>query len=684
MANFHSYQATFEQLFMLLKQSVSNHVIFGRLRCGLMVALCLVLLPATTAAQMERSEDDIVVRWLTPGWPIVNAGGYYPMTMSIQNRGPDASIRVHTKSFPNAYFKSPLVEKRFDLAQNATIKLTLLIPIVSYQQSALFAVEKNGKNLEQLQYMTQVASNSVSTPSILVVAAATPNLSSLSQYGNYRANRGVGGTMPGTVSLGNSTPTALPETWLAYSGIESVVSTAKTFVGQVSESQRVELLRWVQSGGRLILVDSRNLSEADQKKLVQYLADGGIYQGRAGDLIATEPSTRQTGVRRAPSNDEKPTPQSITGVESYSGGFGEVRVAKKNLFKDPEWRSWFPVFFNNRDSMDPTSWMATHGLSTRFRSNNYLEFVDPGVQKIPTVTFIILITLFATLIGPVNYIMLRRKNKVPQLLWTTPLIALAASLFLIGWSAIANGGDNKVRLRSFSILDQNSQTLVSKTRASLFSGIAPRGGLRFEPFTEALPIWPSDEAFQFGEVDWTDAQAMKGSFHQGNSRSQFLLTTPRTERGRLQVGTFKNNEIKVTNGLEWSIQQILLSDEEGNLFFGNDLWQGESATLTPATPSEIQAFADEVAKQSLRSPRGSAPLSRSRSRRMRGKAEIATSMGTNQMEQQFTMIRTNLRSSTMELEPKTYLAILSEQPGLDVGLSDYQITEELHVLLGHY
>ena len=69
---------------------------------------------------------------------------------------------------------------------------------------------------------------------------------------------------------------------------------------------------------------------------------------------------------------------------------------------------------------------------------------------------------------------------------------------------------------------------------------------------------------------------------------------------------------------------------------------------------------------------------------MRGKAEIATSMGTNQMEQQFTMIRTNLRNGTMDWEPKTYLAVLAEAPGLDVGLSDYQVTEELHVLLGHY
>ena len=47
---------------MLLRQPVSNNAMYGRYLRGLMAALCVVLLPATTSAQMERSEDEFDFR----------------------------------------------------------------------------------------------------------------------------------------------------------------------------------------------------------------------------------------------------------------------------------------------------------------------------------------------------------------------------------------------------------------------------------------------------------------------------------------------------------------------------------------------------------------------------------------------------------------------------------------------
>ena len=70
-------------------------------------------------------------------WPSVSYGGYYPVILSIQNRGPDATIqlKVTIRSMYGSTSQSPTVEKTLTLAQNATVKITLPVPVVARDSS---------------------------------------------------------------------------------------------------------------------------------------------------------------------------------------------------------------------------------------------------------------------------------------------------------------------------------------------------------------------------------------------------------------------------------------------------------------------------------------------------------------------------------------------------------------------
>jgi len=100
--------------------------------------VCLSSTPVVTNGQTEALRqyrgDDIQVQ-VDQNWTPVNSGGYFPVIMTIKNRGPDTSIRVYSKDdTPVAYAGgvfAPTVEKRFELAQNATTRMTFLLPVVS-------------------------------------------------------------------------------------------------------------------------------------------------------------------------------------------------------------------------------------------------------------------------------------------------------------------------------------------------------------------------------------------------------------------------------------------------------------------------------------------------------------------------------------------------------------------------
>ena len=125
------------------------------------------------------------------------------------------------------------------------------------------------------------------------------------------------------------------------------------------------------------------------------------------------------------------------------------------------------------------SWVKRHGIAPDFGTEEFYNFMNPGIRGVPVYGFMVLITAFAVLIGPVNYFYLRRKRLLWLLLVTVPATALVTSVLLVGYSVAAHGFSIRSRIRSLTVLDQKSHSAVTVARLALFAGLAPRAACSF-------------------------------------------------------------------------------------------------------------------------------------------------------------------------------------------------------------
>src|SRR5262249_25775785 len=107
------------------------------------------------------------------------------------------------------------------------------------------------------------------------------------------------------------------------------------------------------------------------------------------------------------------------------------------------------------------SWHLRHGVSLTRPNNEFWNFLIPGVGRAPITAFLLLITVFMLAIGPINYYVLRRRGRLMLLLLTVPAAAAIVTVALIFYAIVADGLGTRVRVRSFTTIDQGRQQAVS-------------------------------------------------------------------------------------------------------------------------------------------------------------------------------------------------------------------------------
>ncbi len=638
----------------------------------------LAVAPVPCQAQYRNSQEDISIE-IDETLSDCPEGGYLPLPITIGNRGPQATVVLSvsgndSSGIPEA--KSASARKTLVLPRNATSRFSLLVPVVTRNLRFQLRVHKDGRLLEKLDYWHHSFSRGASGI-LIAISESRPDFGGWSAARDLAMYGGASGHMRDEPVSLHLTPNKAFETWLGYTAADIVAIDGPALV-KLDEGPREELLRWVAAGGALVVynVDLLENKLADVDRALN-LAGRAATRGEWLDELETLSQGRWSD-ESAPPLDER----------ARAFMFGRIVVTPYDPFKRDS-GTWHRI---DRVLGGMPSVSERNGANPRRPASDFLDFINPGIQVVPVWGFIVMITLFALAIGPINYLILKRRNRMIHLLWTTPLIAIVTTGFLLAWSSLANGTGSRVRLRSVTMLDQKSQTAVSITRAAIFAGVAPRGGMRFEPHTAVFPVWPREGAFQEGSVDWTDAQQLKGDFFRGNTRSQFLLITPRTLRGRLQFERADDGTPRLTNGLEWRLEKILVRGTDDRLFIADDVAPGQSITMKEAGTAELAAFNHRIQQQRLEPPKNVSSsqyqnLDRGwTSRGYYGYDEPSreSSFAVSNLERQ--LLRTIRRSRISEplLPENSYTAIVAEPPDLDLGIERYSITEQLHILVGYY
>ncbi len=705
------------------------------------VVLCVVAVFGSRAAcgagtEFQMRGDDLVVN-VDARWAGNSQGGYYPIRIRLVNRGPARNLTFRFAS-PGVSEQLPTVRRTIGAEQNATVQFTLSVPMAGHGTYGFLSVSDARGPLKSLGSrqisLPEFERGSFDRPALLVIS---PNVVDCQRFEDAvnsmgAAVAGGGGRSYGRAVSGSSRttdhqvipPLMLPDSWLDYSGLDIVAVPLYVLAG-LSRQNRSAILGWVHQGGTLIVYDVREPAPQSRKlsRLLEFdrhacispawepakpgqrravnviktdeqgnvIVEPQLAVAPAGMIEATAPGMVKPGQAPPAAKPEfvwAGRPDTFARRKLMQG---YVYAFKENPFPGSahDW-DWFLRSLGQ----ERYQWTARNGISARRESGEFLHFLIPSVKGVPVLAFIVLITLFTAVIGPLNYFVLWKRKQLYLLVVSIPVIALVTSLSLFGYSAVAHGFGTKSRVRSFTVLDQKSKTAVTTARIALYAGLAPSHGLRFSPETAVYTIWPMSQTFESGDVDWTETQALESGWLRSRTRTQFLTTSHRVERGRLEVGAAGGGMIGLSNGLEWDIEALLVADADGTLYLGKDISAGASTRLRKATDDDLKSVLKLVTRYPLEAPPGVSQSSRfsmfglRRSRRYYGSygasgMQPVTRFSGSLAEHAIRQL-THLETAGGPLEKKSYLAVLKESPGVELGVENTDEQASLHLLVGYY
>lgn len=691
--------------------------------CGRFLAAAILLAAVTCPALVLAAGDEFTMRaedlivTVDSRWAGGSQGGYWPIRIRVVNRGP---ARVLTFRFDTRETEQlPDVSRTIGVEQNATVRFTLSVPLVSQGQSGYLRVYDQGRRIEPLSNrhlgLASADPAGFDRPSLLVISEGAVDCRHFEAVVNSlsAATTGVGGAWVrrwyGAARSDDHqivSPEMLPDAWIDYSGLDLVCAALEVLEGLPRETRQA-LLQWVQQGGTLIVTEVGVAADKSPRlarllELGRHAYVGSAWEGAAvgardsimllkldeyGNVVA-QVDEDNPGSSKPVDLERQFTWQADPGVFMTRPLMqGLVCGFSGNPFPGTahDW-AWL------LNTLTPVryQWTSRHGLSARREHNEFLQFLIPGLRGIPVGAFVGLITVFTVVIGPLNYIWMAKRKQLYLLVVTIPAIALLTSGALFGYSAVAHGFSVKSRVRSLTILDQKSRTAIATSRISLYAGLAPSKGLQFSARTAVYPIWPEHGGFESGRVNWTERQALEAGFLRSRTRTQFLTVTHREERGRLEVKGAAPAPLSVVNGLEWDIQALVLADPQGRLHYGGELPAGAAMRLAEASPEDLALVADLVRRHPLEMPagvRGGSGSDLFGFRDMRhyywGNA-VSLSYAGSLVERRIAELSQPQQLRSGALPARTYLAVLKHNPGIETGVSAAEERASLHLLVGYY
>jgi len=254
---------------------------------------------------------------------------------------------------------------------------------------------------------------------------------------------------------------------------------------------------------------------------------------------------------------------------TYAVGFGRcfVHAEGSNPFREIQ--------------QDERAWRAVSKAFNLNRSENQMNKKIPLVDQmsVPVRGFLLLVTLFALVAGPLTVGVLAKTNRRIWLLWMVPLESAIACGLVLGYSFVSEGITPTVRLKGMTLLDQERHMATTLGWAGYYCPQRPAKGLFFSDDWELMKV----KRYRWNDartVDWTRGQHLSRGWVQARVPAFFMCRRSAVRRERLEC-SFTGGKVEVVNGLGADIQSLWLRDAEGHLHFAENIKAGQQAVLEP-------------------------------------------------------------------------------------------------------
>ncbi|MEX0643435.1 MAG: hypothetical protein WD468_12075 [Pirellulales bacterium] len=348
-------------------------------------------------------------------------------------------------------------------------------------------------------------------------------------------------------------------------------------------------------------------------------------------------------------------------------------------------------------------WDTRHGMKPDEANADFPKLLVPDVGLAPVTEFQVLITLFVLAVGPANYWLLKRYNRLHLLVLTVPLAAVLLTSSLFAYAILSDGFGTTVRAQSVTTLDQRTGDAACWTRLSYYAGLVPGQGLTMPDDVTVYPIIPgwNDTGVDASigaarELMWKGGEAkMTRGWLRSRTPMQYLTVRARKSPYRIEL-TPAAGKIRAVNQLGTKIHFLLVVDKHGQFFGGEQLaneskWVLEPITRVDAIRRFRQLFTDNQPEAPLALAGEDSDfqiIQRRQSRRM-----MSRQYGLQYSEQR---LDANLLNDTLanlagtsgepalQLPPRSYVAVTETGSEVTLGISGAEEQASFHVLIGRW
>ena len=348
-----------------------------------------------------------------------------------------------------------------------------------------------------------------------------------------------------------------PEDWRGWSAFRNLLLTEAEWRA-LAGGARKALQDWVATGGRAgVLVADRAGERLDGMGLPKAGPDGRRRIG-AGEIVVVPwdgKSLQAAEVEKFLSGGRKSTQALLEDYHPATSGVASIAGG------------WEPGF--NR-------------LFDRF-----------GVRSLPVGPILAFLAVFGLVAGPLNVMVLAGKGRRSRMFWTTPLISLAATGFLLALMFLRDGVGGAGARRVLGLLAPEQTAM-----AVLQEEFSRTGVLLGSSFPIAEPAWlqPLGPRDSQAELLETDGRTRHGDWFRSRSDQAFLAAAVRPSRARIEVrGGAEGRPTEVISSIEVPLERVFIIDEDGSYWTAEDVGTGEKKTLAASDAAAYAKWCDTLA-----------------------------------------------------------------------------------------
>lgn len=260
--------------------------------------------------------------------------------------------------------------------------------------------------------------------------------------------------------------------------------------------------------------------------------------------------------------------------ERYYPGFGVLQMTDQadiSQWKNEDWVILKDMWINSARSLQLHKSIK--------EANDWFPVIDD--LSIPVRGLLLIILIFAILMGPANLFILARKKRQIWLLWTVPLLSLTASVIVFGYATLAEGWKGYSRTMSLTILDENENLASTVGITAFYCPLTPREGLHFDYETECtaqMERYHGDSS-RGRTIDWTEDQHLEYGWIASRIPAHFKLRKSQMRREKIIFSPPDTQSCQALNGFGVAVESLYYADAQGNLYHAENIQPGTKVTL---------------------------------------------------------------------------------------------------------